>query len=68
MVHEGDDERAGGPQGDARPELRVIPGGRDDARCVSCGVVTGPDARWWYDGTNELVPFCPDCSVAEFGD
>lgn len=61
----------GGKDEDAeevRPELRVIPGGRDDARCVVCDAVTGLEARWWYDRKNELAPFCPDCASREFGD
>ncbi len=49
-----------------RPELRLIKGGLDEARCVGCGENTGIHVKWWYDGNNELAPYCEACGEAEF--
>ena len=49
-----------------RPELRLIMGGLDEARCVGCGENTGIHVKWWYDGSNELAPYCERCGEAEF--
>ena len=47
-------------QADARmPRLYAIQGG---AGCAACGNATGIHPRWWYDGDDELVPYCEECS------
>jgi NAD-dependent SIR2 family protein deacetylase len=46
------------------PELRVIEGGPDGARCVKCGADTGIHPKWWYDSENELAPYCEACVEA----
>ena len=49
-----------------RLELRLIKGGFEEARCVGCGENTGIHVKWWYDGSNELAPYCEPCGEAEF--
>lgn len=51
-----------------QPELRVIKGGLDEARCVECSIVVGPTGRWWSDPRGRLIPYCAGCSKREFGD
>jgi hypothetical protein len=45
----------------ARQQLRVI-SGNEEATCSACGAPTGLHPKWWFDGDNELVPFCAECS------
>lgn len=40
----------------------MIAGTGDVAKCAQCGAPTGMHPKWWYDGDNELVPYCADCS------
>ena len=46
----------------APARLRVIAGTGGEAKCAQCGAPTGMHPKWWYDGENELVPYCADCS------
>ena len=45
--------------------LRFVRSGTDEARCTGCGGPTGIHPRWWFDGENELVPYCDSCSSPE---
>ena len=58
MRHDEGDEPASGADG---ARARAIVGG---APCATCGNPTGIHPRWWYDGDNELVPYCEDCSAS----
>jgi hypothetical protein len=42
--------------------FRVISGTDDEAKCAQCGAPTGMHPKWWFDGNNELVPYCADCA------
>jgi hypothetical protein len=47
----------------AGPTLRVIRGEEDEAYCTACGAPTGMHPRWWFDGEDQLVPYCESCSL-----
>ena len=59
MRERGEDESAGISAAHAR--LRVI-AGTEQATCAACGAPTGMHPKWWYDGDDELVPYCADCA------
>jgi NAD-dependent SIR2 family protein deacetylase len=44
------------------PNERILRGEVDEAHCAECGAPTGIHPRWWYDGDDELVPYCEECS------
>ena len=55
----GDDDPAITP---AQAVFRLIAGTDEEAMCTACGDPTGMHPKWWFDGKDQLVPYCADCA------